>query len=118
MALCALKLVETTSSGGEGASQKQPQAKQEDAKHHSKDRRERHVGRQCYDAGVAADSRQIHEGALFPCQPARVKRQPRARADRLRVLEGKVTDEQYGETVSAPAAALGSRVAAVSEFAA
>src|SRR4029453_4357571 len=59
------ELVGTTSSGGEGASQKQPQAKQEDAKHQCEDRYDRHLGRQCQDAGVAADPRQVHEGGLW-----------------------------------------------------
>ena len=65
MALCGAERVGLTSSGGEGASQKQPQAKQEDAKHQCKDRHDRRVGRQCRDAGVAADPQKIHEAGLW-----------------------------------------------------
>jgi hypothetical protein len=61
--LC-VELVGTTSSGSEGASQKQPQAKREDAKHQCEDRHDRHVGRQCHDAGVTA-APQVHEGGLW-----------------------------------------------------
>ena len=68
MAPCVAELVRTTSSGGEGASQKQPQAKQEDAKQQCEDRHDRHVGRQCRDAGVAADPQQVHEGGLWSRQ--------------------------------------------------
>ena len=68
MALCVAELVGTTSSGGEGASQKQPQAKQEDAKQQCEDRHDRHVGRRRRDAGIAADPREIHEAGLWSHQ--------------------------------------------------
>jgi hypothetical protein len=68
MALCVAERVGTTSSGGEGASQKQPQAKQEDAKQQCENRHDRHVGRQCRDAGVAADPQRIHEAGLWSRQ--------------------------------------------------
>ena len=74
MALCVAELVGTTSSG-EGAFQKQPQAKQEDAKQQREDRHDRQVGRQCRDAGVAADPHNIHDAhygrASFVCQESR-----------------------------------------------
>jgi hypothetical protein len=76
MALGVAELVGTTSSGGEGASQKQPQAKQEDAKQQCEDRHDRDVGRQCRDAGVAADPHQIYANRLWLRQASHVKRVP------------------------------------------
>ena len=92
MALCVAELVGTTSSGGEGASQKQPQAKQEDAKQQCEDRHDRHVGRQCRDVGVATDPQEIHDAGLWSrhLRVSRVSPLVRYRAGRLSVeIEGR-----------------------------